>query len=92
MDMASLPPNLYIGSNLRATRILIDRPMTTHAQKGQSPTKSNVGGSTLSVDTSSTPPARIIGLEYTNLKTRTGKCHLSYDRIALFDLVGLNVH
>ncbi|KAI9235262.1 MAG: hypothetical protein BYD32DRAFT_61212 [Podila humilis] len=67
--MASLPPNLYIGSDLRATKILIDRPMTTHAQDGQSPSKSNVDGSTLSVDTSSTPPARIIGLEYTN---RTG--------------------
>ncbi|KAG0012593.1 hypothetical protein BGZ82_002504 [Podila clonocystis] len=72
--MPSLPSNLHIGSGLRATRILIDRPMTPDPKEGRSsPTKrfNTVGGNTLSVDTSTTPPARLVGLEYTNQSNGT---------------------
>lgn len=75
MDMASLPSNLQIGPGLRATRIFIDRPMTHDLKAGRSSSTkrfNTVGRNTLLVDTPTTPPARIVGLEFIDQSNRTG--------------------
>ncbi|KAF9999358.1 hypothetical protein BGZ80_004906 [Entomortierella chlamydospora] len=73
MDLSSLPCNICIGPRIWATKILIDKPITskditTSNRQSVRRFSSTRGDSNLTINTSTLTPSRTIGLEVSSAK------------------------
>ncbi|KAG0261539.1 hypothetical protein BG011_000945 [Mortierella polycephala] len=89
LDAQSLPTNIYVGSSLCATKILIDKSVTTQMALNSSPKPvqvkrfSSIGGSpktSLTINTTPPVPARTVGLEVVDVKNLQGPCYQVFCR------------
>ncbi|KAF9183931.1 hypothetical protein BGZ51_003676 [Haplosporangium sp. Z 767] len=89
LDAQILPSNVYVGSSLCATKILIDKSVTTLMALNSPPKPaqvkrfSSIGGSpktSLTINTTPLTPARTVGLEVVNAKNLQGPCYQAFCR------------
>ncbi|KAI8358008.1 hypothetical protein B0O80DRAFT_272544 [Mortierella sp. GBAus27b] len=93
MDLSALPPNLCISPNLRASKILVDKPIintpavtpTPKPVRRFSSIRNESPLNHLTIDTATLAPARTVGLEVTTTKGPAGaQCQLFCHQSVVF--------